>query len=453
MRYLTSFKSARNVAAFIASLVLIAGCTQSQSMPDPPAPPSPPIPHVAALSDDAVRKIAADPNVKTVVTANNDFGFRLLGKLDQDQAGKNTFFSPLSVSSALMMTWNGAAGQTDEEMAQTLGISSAVSSAIDQGYSVLLPYLRNPDDKVELSIANALWIRRDLHFAPAFQQACEKNFGAQTTSLDLGSQSGIDAINSWVNQNTHGKIPTIIDSPPDPSIVAVLTDAIYFHGTWSDPFDKINTHPGPFTPERDPTKQVPLLLRVQVPFMYQESDFPYLETPQFQAIALPYSSGRISMYVILPKAGTSTSDLVTGLTSQTWDQLMGEFSNKDVRLFLPKFHADYKASLADTLKSLGMVAAFDPNRADFTPMGFKGAYISYVLHKATLDVDEEGTVAAATTAVGVGAMAMPVHPVSIVMRVDHPFFCAIRDNATGIILFEGIIRDPGAVTTPTSASP
>jgi len=445
MRYLLNEKSVRNVATLIASLVTLAGCGNAPGSPDPPAPPAPPIPHVAALSDDAVQKIAADPNVKTVVGANNDFGFRLLGKLDQDSAGKNVFFSPFSLSSALLMTWNGAAGQTGDEMAKALGVSPAPQSAINQGYSLLLPYLRNPDDKVELSVANALWIRQDLHFAPAFQQTCELDYGAQTTSLDLDSQSGIDAINAWVNQNTHGKIPTIIDTPPDPSLVAVLTDAIYFHGTWTNPFKKESTQPAPFTLDNGTTKQVPL--------MYQETDFPYDETAQFQAVALPYGTGRISMYIVLPKSGTQLDDLISKLDAKAWDGFVTQFSHTEVQLSLPKFHADYKASLADTLKSLGMVTAFDPQHADLTPMGVTEAHISYVLHKATLDVDEEGTVAAAATAVGVTASAMPVRQAPIVMRVDHPFFCAIRDNSTGTILFEGVIRNPDSISTPTSASP
>lgn len=424
------------LCAAVGLVAAVGGCSRMKAdTPPVPALSTPALAKPALATPAQVQAIASDPAIKKVAEANNDFGFRLLHTL-YENAGGNAFFSPLSISSALMMTINGAGGKTKQEMAQTLGVPGVDIATVNDGYGQLLPYLGNPDKDVDLSIANALWVQQGLKFDSGFQNRCQASYGAQTVSLDLQSQAGADSINQWCDENTHGKIPQIVSPNDLMGSVAVLTDAIYFHGNWSSKFDKAATQQGPFHLENGSDKQVPL--------MSQTGAFPYFENAQFQAIAMPYSTGRLSFYVFLPKTGISAGSLAGSLNRTSWDDWTKGFEDRDVHITLPRFHVDDRLSLADALGRMGMPDAFSP-AADFTPMGLgSNVSISEVIHKAMMDVDEEGTTAAAATAVIMTeeATAMPVRQPPIEMRVDHPFFCAIRDNTTGAILFEGVVRDP-----------
>jgi len=376
------------------------------------------------------QSVAADPQVRRVAAANTEFGFRVLKRLTTNTPDANVFFSPLSVTSALTMTLNGAGGATARDMASTLGLKPMTLEQINHANGLLLPSLEDPDPKVKLSVANALWANHGTKFAPSFQERCRRFYGARTQTLNFGSPAAADTINDWVKDKTHGKIDQLV-TPPDISAAhGVLTNAVYFHGQWQHEFEKAATRDGPFTLAGGGTKTLPM--------MAQEGRYPYLDTAQFQAISLPYGAGRISLYVFLPKAGANLNGFVNGLTAKSWQGWVGEMRPTDVAVVLPRFRADYRATLNQPLIALGMGSAFGPG-ADFKPMGFHGSLISAVIHKAVLEVDEEGTVATAATAV---VMTKSARPQGRVMRVDHPFFCAIRDNATGTLLFAGVIRDP-----------
>ena len=373
--------------------------------------------------------VKADPNVRRVAQADTDFGFRLLARLAPDHSHANVFFSPFSLSQALAMTWNGAGGATQRDMGTTLGLAGLPPTKVNAANGLLLPSLENPDPQVELTVANALWIGGGGAFNPDFQRTCQQFYGADTTALDFGSPSAADTINGWVKDHTQGKIDQIVSPADLASATAVLTDAVYFHGQWGKAFEKTETHDAPFT-LADGSQQI-------VPLMSQEDEFSYLETPTFQAVRLPYGQGRLAMYVFLPKSKTGLDALLQTATASQWDRWLTKMHVTYLSLSLPRFHADDQWTLNKPLSQMGMASAFGSG-ADFSPMGLPGDYIQAVIHKATLDVDEEGTTATAATAV---VMTESIR-VSKEMRVDHPFLCAIRDDATGTVLFLGAIRDP-----------
>ena len=386
---------------------------------------------IKAMNKPNAAAVAADPGVKAVAAANTDFGFRLLHTLDQSQPTGNVFFSPLSISSALTMTLNGAGGRTEQDMAKTLGLGAMSQDQVNKANGLLLPSLASPDPKVEVKIANALWAWRGVTLVPNFQERCHQFYDARAESLDFGSPEAVSTINNWVGENTEGKITHLVSQPDIASATAVLTNAIYFHGLWQTPFDKAATQSAPFMLAGGGEKMVPM--------MQQEGSFSYSETAEGQAVSLPYGDGRMSLYVLLPKTARSAEALAKSLDEKTWFARIAGMKPTSLTVFLPRFKAEYSGHLRGPLSSLGMEAAFG-HGADFRSMGLSDSFIGDVIHKAVLDVDENGTTAAAATAVAVAAGAYL--PPQTIMRVDHPFFLAIRDNVTGTVLFEGVIRDP-----------
>jgi len=378
------------------------------------------------LSPLTLHNAAADP----VAEANTDFGFRLLHQLSSGSSHENVFFSPFSVSQALSLALNGAGGSTQGEISDTLGLQGLTLDQVNHGNGQLLPSLENPDPKVELSIANALWANKGVKLDPGFQERCRTFYGAHTTTLDFHSAGAADTINDWVKDNTHGKIDKLVEPGDLVLSPAVLTNAVYFHGQWSEQFDINDTQEGPFTLDGGSTKTVP--------FMSHTGGYSYLATPKFQAVGLPYGSGRVSLYVFLPESGTSVDSLVGALNAQSWKDQIGRMKQVRLEIELPRFKVGYKAELKAPLSALGMGPVFEQG-ANFQPMGLSRGFIGEVIHKAILEVNEEGTVAAAATGVVMRSLAIRRE---LVVRVDHPFFCAIQDKTTGTILFMGVIRDP-----------
>lgn len=411
-------------SVFLALLGVVAfsPLALGQKAPDPPIPS-----YVLA---------AADPHVRQLVAANTDFGFKMLVQLSQSAPSANVFFSPFGLTSALTMALAGAGGDTRRDMAATLGLGAMTPDQITQANALLLPSLTRSDPGVELSVASALWAGRGTAFSSTFQQAVSL-YHAHTEAIDFAAPGAADTINGWLKGSTKGKIDHLVSSPDLVGATGVLTNAVYFHGTWQNKFVKTATHDGPFTLEDGTTKTLPLMAQVET--------FSYLDTSDFQAVSLPYKAGRLSLYVFLPKPGRSLDGFVSGLNATAWEGWMGKMQSAKVNITLPRFKVSYQAALNQPLIALGMGSAFAPG-ADFTPMGLQspsgqGSFLTGVAHKAILEVDEEGTVAAAATLGGYAAGGGFAHPPAV-MRVDHPFFCAIRDNVTGTLLFVGVIRDP-----------
>jgi serpin B len=375
----------------------------------------------------------SDPNVPKVAQGGNAFGLALMRTLTQSGNGKNVFVSPFSVSQALSLALNGAGGATRDEIAATLQLRGTPLDAINQGNAALLTSLSNPDPKVSLSIANALWANRDTTLKPDFQDRCHRYYRAQTSTLDFSNPSAAGTINAWVSKNTQGKITELVTASLIRHSPAVLTNAVYFHGQWTNAFDKTDTRDAPFTLQGGGTKSVPMMVRT--------SSYSYLDAPGFQAIRLPYGTGRIAMYVFLPKDKSGLNAFVHSATPANWNGWLSRMRPSAVSLFLPRFKASQDLLLNQPLARLGMGAAFGAG-ADFKPMGLERGFIGDVIHKAILEVDEQGTVAAAATGMVMRSAAVSVPRPPAVMRVDHPFFLAIRDDSTGALLFTGAIRNP-----------
>jgi serine protease inhibitor len=368
-----------------------------------------------------------------LVDANTKFGFKLFQKVLKQDSNKNIFVSPTSVAIALSMTYNGASGETQQAMAKALQLQGMSLQDINQANNTLKTSLENADPAVQMSIANSLWAKQGISFKPEFMQQNQQFYGAKVTELDFAKPDSANVINSWVKENTKGKIEQIVDQLK-PDDVLFLINAIYFKGNWTKPFDKSQTTQRPFTLSNGSQKQQPM--------MSQSGKYRYYENDSFQAVSLPYGKGRMSLYVFLPSKTTNLAAFQQQLQSENWQQWMNQFAMRQGSVQLPRFKFDYDVKLNNALKSLGMETAFSP-RANFSNMTSATVAINEVKHKTFVEVNEEGTEAAATTSVGMvlTSARMPAEE-PFKMVVDRPFFCAIRDNQTGTILFMGSIKDP-----------
>ncbi|BDI33681.1 serine protease inhibitor [Capsulimonas corticalis] len=381
-----------------------------------------------------VKVVAADAHVRQVAAANTDFGFRLLRRLALEKTDANVFFSPFGVTQALTVAMNGADGSTQATISQTLGLQGIAIKDINSANTLLLPSLESADPQVDLSVANSIWVGKGITPSAAFQQICVQSYDAQAAALDFSSPSAADTINSWVDNKTNGKIDKIVSPSDIADSQMVLTNAVYFHGKWGSAFEKPLTRNGLFHLASARVKTLP--------FMSQDATFNYLDSKTLQAVSLPYGDGRISLYIIAPKDSGGLNAFLSTFHPSDWNDLLQNMRPASMTMIMPRFHVSYEARLNDALASLGMGAAFQPG-ANFSPMGLRDGLISAARHKAILEVDEEGTIAAASTEIYMTA-SVKMPPVNV-MRVDRPFFCAIRDNATGTLLFAGAIRDPEAM--------
>ena len=371
--------------------------------------------------------------VDALAKADNSFGIELLKRLADATPGENVFISPSSIAIALQMTMTGAAGETYRSMSDALAVTDLSLAEVNAGNATLRSSLVSADPKVKLAIANSLWLRKGVKLQKSFVDACRTNYNAQVSELDFAQPAAIKTINDWASANTNGRIKEII-SQLTPQEIVVLVNAIYFKGTWTDQFKKDLTAPRDFyLPAGAASRQ---MMRRDAKFRYKQGD-------GMQAVVIPYGSGRMSMYVFLPDKRDGLADLLARMDGKNWDDWFGGFSSSDGEVVLPKFRIEYGTSLTNVLKALGMAAAFAPS-ADFSKMVVPPATaaISDVIHKTFVEVNEEGTEAAAVTAVKMLATSMPNRQEHFSFVADHPFVCAIRDDTTGAVLFVGAIYDP-----------
>ena len=366
-----------------------------------------------------------DPDVSGVASANTRFGFKLLHDLREREPGGNIFISPLSISIALTMTYNGAAGETERTMAEVLEIDGLDLSTINNSNKALRNNLDTPDPKVEISIANSIWSRQGVEFNPEFLDRNRTFFGAEIASLDFSSPQATAIINEWVDTNTNGKIEKIVDRI-NPQTLLFLINAIYFKGNWQDEFDESMTRPGTFHLPDGSEKRVQMMRR--------EGAYSYFRGERFEATSLPYGDGRLGMYIFLPNRDSNLNRFLRNLNEENWEDWISQLQDRRHELMLPRFKLEYEVRLNDTLEALGMGIAFGGG-ADFSGMG-PSLFISEVRHKTFVEVNEEGTEAAAVTAV-VGVKSLPP-----AFRVDRPFFFAIYDAETETILFMGTVTEP-----------
>jgi len=368
---------------------------------------------------------------KELVEADGRFGLKLFREIVREEQDKNVFISPLSVSMALGMTYNGAAGTTEEAMKNTLEYGDLSPDEINVSFQSLIALLCQLDPKVRFQIANSIWSRLGFPVKQDFIDVNQTYFDAEVRELDFSLPGAPGIINDWVNEKTNGKIKEIITSI-DPLTMLYLINAIYFKGSWTYEFDKDLTQDDQFN--RSDGSLIPCRM------MQQEGVFRYFETDEFQAIDLPYGDEKFSMTILLPNEQTVLDSLIDQFTPENWAGWMASFSEAKGILMLPKFKIEYEILLKDVLTNMGMGVAFS-DYADFTGINENGGLlISEVIHKTFVEVDEEGTEAAAVTAVVVGATS--VDPPVLVIRVDRPFVFVIRENHSNTLLFMGQIVEP-----------
>ncbi len=363
---------------------------------------------------------------KQKVVQDNDFAFELMKQVLAETDESNVFISPLSVSIALGMTWNGAIGDTKTEMEKTLKMNGMSVNEINEYYKLMQTTLPGIDPLTKLSIANSIWYRNTFNVKPDFLQTNKDYFNAKVSSLDFNSSEAPGIINQWCSDKTNGLIPKVIDKIKDGDIM-FLINAIYFKGIWVKQFDKKDTREGEFTNEQGK--------KSQVNFMNITDNFAYAEDEYAQYLEMPYGNKAFSMTVILPKNTENSSTLFSGLTSDRFNKAVENMTNKEVTVMFPRFKVKNKFQLKPMLQAMGMPKAFT-QAAEFDGMSdAKPLYIGFVQHDTYVEVTEEGTEAAAVTTVGMELTSVqPSHPYFI---ADKPFAFVIKEKSTGIILFMG----------------
>jgi len=373
-----------------------------------------------------------------VVSANTGFAFNLLKQLARDQTGKNIFISPFGVSTVLQMAGNGAGGQTRAEMQQVLGTTALPQNTLNEANRNIYQALNRSDTNNILTIANALWYQKGIPAKPDFIAINQQYFGATIDALDFTSAHSVDVINTWASEKTRGKITRIVNGPFDLNTRLYLANAVYFKGKWMDPFDKGSTKDRPFHLRSGEQKQVPM--------MEQSRKFTYRHGSGYQAVRLWYEGYSMAMYVFLPEPGSSPESLLSIMTGDKWDRVtLPGFDDRDGTVVLPKFKLEYGVDLNQPLKTMGMKTAFESGsgRVDFSGISSGPVFISDVRQQTFVEVNEEGTEAAAATGMTIlaGLETSPPPP-PFKMIVDRPFLFLIADGQTGTILFMGIIHDP-----------
>jgi serine protease inhibitor len=420
------------MSALLAAAALSAGCGGGAVNPaQAPAgggsnPAGSPPPAVAQA------KAAGAPVNPAIVAADNAFGLHLFQSLISGT--ENVAISPISVAMALQIVYNGAAGTTQQAMAQTLQLGSLSTPDLNDANAALQASLIAPDPAVQITIANSLWMHLSNNpVLPSFTQTDETYYGA--TVGDLAGAP--DNVNAWVAAETQGLITQILPAEPpgyyaSPAVLAVIANTIYFKGQWSATFDPTQTVSAPFTLS-DGTQ-------VSAEMMQRVGSYAYLRGANFQAVRLPYGQGRFSMVILLPDVGVDLGSFVAGMTADGLSGWIAQLQGSYGAVALPKFTATYSQSLPPALTSLGMGIAFCPNRADFSGIAAPLSCLADVEHKTVVEVDESGTVAtgATTVTVVVTVVQDPVFSITL----DRPFLYAIRDDTTGELLFIGILQNP-----------
>ncbi len=397
-------------------LILASGCSTEPSGSEP-------------LLEALPRSLSAAE--QQVIDAGNQFTFDLFREATRDlPPEKNAFLSPFSASMALGMALNGAGGETFEAMRSALRLGTAPLSEINQGYRDLLDLLGGLSRSTELAVANSVWSDKGFPILPSFVTAARTFFDAEARSLDFRDPATVATINSWVGEKTRNEIPKLLDEIRQDE-VAFLINAVYFKGSWRDGFDRGRTRPEPFHGGDGSTRDVSMMNREPGPLRYARGS-------NYEAVELLYGNGAFAMTVILPETGTTPAEVLSQVDAGAWRDQRALFVEQKLGLKVPKFRLEYERKLNADLTALGMGIAFDGSRADLYGIADvrpERLFISRVLQKTFVDVNEEGTEAAAATVVGVGVTSAPAWFV-----VDRPFLLVIHERLSGTILFIGQIN-------------
>lgn len=365
------------------------------------------------------------------------FAFNLFRELAAQSSSENVFVSPASVRLCLLLLYDGARGETGRCIAEALGLSGVGEEDAQLANASLKSTLQNPSQGVQLSLANSLWYQQGIMVDPKYIARAREMYDADVNPLDFARPDAASRINAWVSKKTAGKITRMAGSF-DPLTLLVALNAIYFKGSWATPFRRELTLDAPFVTGTGQKKILPTML--------QGGTFRYYEQSEFQSVCLPYLNYDILMYIFLPARNSNLRTFHKALNSAAWERWMKKFENVPGTLRLPRTRIDYAAGLRTALTNLGMGVAFDRERAEFTGIknDLPAIWIDDILHRTFVEMNEEGTeAAAATMGMVFGASMKPQRPQRhFQMIVDRPFLFFISERQTGNILFTGSVADP-----------
>lgn len=384
-------------------------------------------------SEPAALNLTPTEKSAKIISADNQFGFEIFKKVNASfSEPKNMMISPMSISLALAMVYNGTTGETRTQMETMLHKSGLTPDDINQSYKDLVAALSSHDPKVELEISNAIFYRNTFNVKNDFVTTNQNYYQAEVAGLDFTKTTEtLNKVNGWVNTKTKGKIDKIIDQV-NPEDIMYLLNAIYFNGEWQYRFDPKETTDMDFTKEDQSV--------IQAPMMSIENQFKFYTHSSFQMLEMPYGRGKYSMLVFLPASGKTTNDVISILNAENIEDWVEKSTEQKKKVFLPKFEFKFDDSLVDELNALGMIDAFDATKANLTGISEAAQLvISDVMHKSYIKVDERGTEAAAVTGIVVGTTA--IGPDNN-FTANHPFVFAIREKDTKAILFIGKVLDP-----------
>jgi serpin B len=424
------------LASLVIAALSLAGCTSTDTPPEE-LPPE-------GMTPELTNPPGPPPgSQQRIVEANNQFAFDLYTRLAKDPgySGENLFFSPFSISSALAITYEGARGETADEIREVFYFPSD-SAMMRGGYQAIIAGINNGSSVYQFRTANALWAEQTYPFLPEYITVADQMYGAKATNLDFITKPDDSrvTINQWVEDQTNDKIKDLIPAGSIDSLTRlVITNAVYFKGTWEKQFNETDTSVEDFRTGKGTTIRVPMMQRTD-----KNATYGYTETANLQVLRMPYESDtgkHLSMVILLPR-DEDLAALEQSLSAERIAELQENLTTRRVKVYFPKFTMETKYLLPKTLSAMGMPTAFTSN-ADLSGMdGTRNLYIGDVIHQAFVDVNEEGTEAAAATAVIIQrAMATEGPPIPV-FRADHPFLFLIQDDETGLILFMGRVEHP-----------
>jgi serine protease inhibitor len=370
-------------------------------------------------------------NQVSLITSENSFALDIFKKvIENSSQTENIIISPLSISSALSMTLNGANGATRDAMLDALRLKGLTPDIINNSYKDLTRAMLNIDKRVLISIANSVWSEENFVVKKPFSDILAQFYNAESKSFDITDPMVPVLVNSWIESKTNGLIKNMIDKL-EPNTVMLLINAIYFKGKWQSQFDKEKTSLGSFYKPGGVTAQVQM--------MKQTSEFKSYKGEGFTLAEFPYGQGNFVMDVILPDDNNGIENILPLINDNSFNGWLNQMSERKTDVTFPRFKYGYKKELKAILSDMGMGLAFTDN-ADFSNISDIGLLISFVLHQAFIETNEEGTEAAAATIVGIGTTSVPLDP--FVLNVDHSFLYIIRETTTNSILFMGQVNDP-----------
>jgi serine protease inhibitor len=369
-----------------------------------------------------------------MVKSDQQFAIEFFANVFNEEAAeldKNFMISPLSLSMALAMTWNGADGETKAVMQKVLKLDGYTDQEVNEYYEKLREALLKTDPSTKLAIANSIWTNKNIKIKDDFIRLNNEYFNSTVESVDFSDANSVKLMNKWAADNTNNLITHVLDKT-NPNALMYLMNALYFKGIWTSEFNSRNTSSKPFYSEDGQTKNVDM--------MHQKSSFNYNENQTMQIVELPYGNQAFSMIVLLPKEGNKLADVTQELqNSNSWGNLVSGLRSTQVDLFLPKFKTEYSRVLNDVLEKMGMGIAFEPGAADFSRMTDADAFISFVEQFTYINTDEVGTEAAAVTVVGIELTSYQPDRTAT-FNANRPFIYIIRENSTGSILFMGAVK-------------